>query len=402
MKTIINQKTNQRSFTDIIAPISFKEFSSKYWDKEVLLLQREDPTFFSSLISIKDLDTILQISRPKGGEIRVVKNQVPLDKTKYEEPDGGLNLNQIYAAYSDGHTIVINEINKFWNHLTKLCANLTQELGHKTVANLYLTPKHQTALSPHYDTHDVFVIQVEGEKHWKLYDMEYPTPLVNSFQPIFKRENLKNERNIVMKAGDVMYIPRGVPHEASTGNCSSLHLTLGVYATQYLDLFIKNLQFMAQNEVALRKALPLNFNKQNEKVLKNFTVCFEKIKEELVQDTTFTFAKALLSEDQRSRNTSPADGHFKSLDHLDEITMDTQVQKREFTNCSVQVTPTFARILFAGNVIKGPAAIAPIFQYITDTPGLFTVSELPLGSNENKIKIVKRLIRGGLLQVILE
>ena len=115
-------------------------------------------------------------------------------------------------------------------------------MSHNVIGNMYLTPANEKALSPHYDAHDVFVLQVSGEKNWILYDDEnFKTPLLKSFQPIFQREYLTGAREITLKAGDMMYIPRGVPHEAYTTNESSLHITLGVYSTQWIDLITKSL-----------------------------------------------------------------------------------------------------------------------------------------------------------------
>ena len=119
----------------------------------------------------------------KEGIKRVVKNQEPLLATRYENPDGTLNLNQLYAAYADGYTLVVNEINRYSEPINALVHNLRQELSHDVKVNAYLTPANQKALSPHYDTHDVFVLQISGKKHWNFYDdTNFKTPLLNNLQ----------------------------------------------------------------------------------------------------------------------------------------------------------------------------------------------------------------------------
>lgn len=37
-------------------------------------------------------------------------------------------------------------------------------------SNIYITPSNAQGFAPHYDDVDVFIIQVEGRKLWKLYD----------------------------------------------------------------------------------------------------------------------------------------------------------------------------------------------------------------------------------------
>ncbi len=396
MNTTKEKTTTINGFQDLIHPYAVEEFSKQYWDQKPLLIKREDTSYFQSLLSIDKVDEVLDFHRPKGNSIRVIKNQEPLSPVKYENADGSLNLNQLYASYSDGHTIVVNEIDRFWKPLKKLCSNIAELLQHKTVANMYLTPKNQKALMPHYDTHDVFVVQVEGTKHWKLYDTEYPTPLVNSFQPIFQREQLKNVREITVTAGDIMYIPRGVPHEAITTDESSLHLTIGVYPTQWLDLLQKTLHTVAMSNEELRKALPIGFLNQpsinTPETLKNILNC-------ILDTTNIKGAMQVIEEESRGQKRPLADGHFTHLDHLSTLEVDATLTQREHMNCKVQKLGSAARIIFAGNVIRGPISIAPALEFIATTKSSFQIHEIPSLSEDNKLKLAKRLIRGGLLQV---
>jgi NAD(P)-dependent dehydrogenase (short-subunit alcohol dehydrogenase family) len=47
---------------------------------------------------------------------------------------------------------------------------LAADLGHPTQVNAYITPPSSRGFSPHYDVHDVFVLQVAGEKHWRIHE----------------------------------------------------------------------------------------------------------------------------------------------------------------------------------------------------------------------------------------
>ncbi|GAA3522424.1 hypothetical protein GCM10022393_41260 [Aquimarina addita] len=400
MNTTLEKKEGISGFQDLIHPYSLADFSTHYWDKKSLLIKREDTCYFESLLTISNIDEVLDLNRPKGSSIRVVKYQEPLDKTKYENADGSLNLNQIYAAYVDGYTIVVNEIDRFWKPLKIFCHTTRDFLNHKTVANMYLTPKNQKGLLPHYDTHDVFVIQVSGTKHWKLYDVAYPTPMVNSFQPIFQREQLKNVKEITLNAGDMMYIPRGIPHEAITTDESSLHLTIGVYPTQWIDLLTKSLHHIAYTNVALRQALPIGFLESNPlAVHEEAQTKLQTILQEALNTKNMQGAKQLITEEFRTEQQPMGDGHFKNLDKINELNLNTRLVKRDRMNCKVQEIGAASRILFSGNVIKGPITIAPVFDFVVTRNETFQVQELPMLSDENKLKLCKRLIRGGLLKI---
>ena len=392
------------NFSDCIHPISNSDFISDYWENELLYIKRDNKNFYDAIFSIYSFDTVLEYGKPKGGNLRVVKNQEPLLPTKYENTDGSLNLNQIYAAYADGYTVVINEMNKYCAPINNLVHNMRHSLSHNVKANAYLTPANQKALSPHYDTHDVFVLQISGKKHWHFYDdTNFKTPLLNSFQPIFKPEQLSGKKEVTVKAGDLMYIPRGLPHEAYTSDESSLHLTIGVYPIQYVDVFAKAFQSLAQQDIDLRKALPvgfLNFSEEEKTKLKGeLTTKFKDKLRQIFESDNLESTLFLINDKFRNEVPPKSDGHFAQLDKIPKLTLDTKVTKRDNMPTKVLQDGFFSRIMFPGNVIKGPATIAPIFDYIAKSDNFF-IKDIPKVNDENKLKLAKRLIRGGLLKTV--
>lgn len=70
-------------------------------------------------------------------------------------------------------------------------------------------------VGPHIDNYDVFIIQGEGERRWKVGNKgdhkrrggDENSPLVEDFEPII---------DVVLKKGDVLYIPPGYPHCGET------------------------------------------------------------------------------------------------------------------------------------------------------------------------------------------
>ena len=304
----------------------------------------------------------------------------------------------------DGYTIVVNEINRYSAPINALVHNMRQELSHDVKANAYLTPTNQKALSPHFDTHDVFVLQIYGKKHWHFYDYtNYKTPLLNSFQPIFKEGQLSGKKEVTVKAGDLMYIPRGLPHEAYTSDESSLHLTIGVYPTQHVDIFSKAVQSIAQNDLDLRKALPvgfLNFNEADKKkFIKDLSSKFSDKLEKIFDTNNLEQTLFTVSDEFRNKVQPKSDGHFAQLDRIPNLTLETKLTKRENMPTKVIQVGNFSRIIFPGNVIKGPVQITSVFEYIAQSEEFF-VKDIPNVNDDNKLKLAKRLIRGGLLKTV--
>lgn len=81
---------------------------------------------------------------------------------------------------------------------------------------------------------DAFVLQVDGSKRWRLYDalIEQPRPDM-VFKPA-PRDIGEPFADFVLEAGDLLYLPSGIIHEAfceSEAGNSSLHLTVGIETT---------------------------------------------------------------------------------------------------------------------------------------------------------------------------
>ncbi|GAB3244603.1 hypothetical protein GCM10027346_42370 [Hymenobacter seoulensis] len=392
-----------KGLSDLIQPISIEDFEAHYWEKQFIHINRDNPDFFSSLFSIEDLDSLLAYNRPRGNSLRVVKSQQPMNPTIYENPDGSLNLNQLYAAYADGYTIVVNEIQRFWDPIKMLVENIRNYMSHNTVANLYLTPENEKALSPHYDSHDVFALQISGEKHWILYDdTHFKTPLLNSFQPVFQREHLTGAKEITMRAGDILYMPRGVPHEAYTTDKSSMHITIGVHSTQWIDFIAKSLINLSQQHIELRRALPIGYLKsKNENLLSSDTeLDFITILQQVFQKHNIEGSLNILEEEFRTKEQPKPDGHFLSLDKSNHIKLDSYLSKRDGVTSKVTNNISGARIIFQGNTIKGPSQITNSLEFISQQEGVFSVIDIPFLTDENKLKLAKRLVRGGLLKVV--
>ena len=82
--------------------------------------------------------------------------------------------------------------------------------------------------------HDVFVLQVAGEKHWTIHEPVLQAPLRD--QPWTERRDAVRERaaeppviDAVLRPGDALYLPRGYLHSARALGGVSAHLTVGVH-----------------------------------------------------------------------------------------------------------------------------------------------------------------------------
>src|SRR4029077_12022391 len=118
---------------------------------------------------------------------------------------------------------------------------LAAELGHPVQINAYVTPPDSQGFAAHYDTHDVFGLQISGSKRWTVHTPVIHDPLPGQVWEQHKSEVAARaaERPLidtVLSPGDALYLPRGFLHSAVARGEVSIHLTVGVHPVTGYDL----------------------------------------------------------------------------------------------------------------------------------------------------------------------
>lgn len=144
-----------------------------------------------------------------------------------------------------------------------------QEYFHCMVGtNVYLTPQNSQGFAPHYDDIEAFVLQLEGSKHWRVYNPRTPQEFLarDSSQNFNQDELGKPILDVVLEPGDMLYFPRGFIHQAVTVEGKhSLHITVSMYQrNSYADLLEAlvpaALQSAINSDVRFREGLPINIH----------------------------------------------------------------------------------------------------------------------------------------------
>src|SRR3546814_3093203 len=116
-----------------------------------------------------------------------------------------------------GFTIILNGLERYVGAVAELARGLEVELNFETQVNAYITPPGSQGFLPHYDDHDVIILQIQGSKRWHIYEQEGDVPSSELQQrEIFVGEGLSPATQLILTAGDVLYVPRGRIHAAET------------------------------------------------------------------------------------------------------------------------------------------------------------------------------------------
>jgi hypothetical protein len=187
-------------------------------------------------------------------EFDVIQRGTAVHTRAFLDAKSSPSVEAIRVALSQGATLRILGISRFEYHCGSQLHLLRKVLKREAFVNLYLTPAQCPGLKLHYDLEDSLVVQVRGEKHWKLYEASgprYPRQLSNG-PPAVRGDS---SHLIHMRAGDVLFVPSGVPHTVETRESASQHVTFGVHVSRQVTLLSALLDEFAASEEELRRPI---------------------------------------------------------------------------------------------------------------------------------------------------
>lgn len=394
------QARPQLGLTDLLSPLTAAEFMSAYWEKQPLVVHRDDPDYYAGPLSFRDVDHILSTSSVRSSELKVVVNgrEIPLVELAASGPGGLSNgLEVLYDLYRKGSTVVFKFLHERWEPLGRLCRALSGEFSAGFQANAYLTPAGAQGLTSHYDTHDVFVLQVWGSKHWRLYEspdvlplhsQHYRRPAAGPGAPV---------REFDLRAGDLMYMPRGTVHDATSNDAASLHITLGVLPVLWSTVLRDALDQAIESDPRLRGALPAGFALDS---------ALRSRAEDTLAGLLTSVATAVRPHDLVERAASRAlvgrqpvlDGHLLDLEGLRTLGPDTKVRRRPDLLWSLSREGAVLTLEFHGKVVRLPERVEPEVRYLLTAATPFAARDITGALDvEGRLVLVQRLVREGLL-----
>lgn len=141
----------------------------------------------------------------------------------------------IQEAFLQGHSMVINSLNRWSEPGTRVAKDLNAAADLPADVYMYLTPPHSQSYGMHSDVMDAFMVQLGGSKSWKVCDVtSWMAPGERYDQLPLKLNGTCEE--VLMQQGDVMYLPYGTLHQASTSSDYSMHLTVNIERQYYVWL----------------------------------------------------------------------------------------------------------------------------------------------------------------------
>jgi hypothetical protein len=386
---------------ELIDPLPIEEFLSTYWERRYLLVRSpENPSLRDlsrTLFSFDQMDQILSVPGPRFRDfIRMSRggHSIPPGEYSAARNDGlvDFDVEKVLELYGDGATITLNRAHQCSAELASLCVSLANEFNAHVNANVYITPPNSQGFSAHSDTHDVFLIQVEGRKKWKIQrNLEY---LATPRNPNVTSDSggAAEWEEFYLDSGDAVYIPRGLLHEGIADASHSLHVTLGIHSYTWADLVRDALADVEGSYTLLRQAIPAS--------PRDFESTLGAISSKLTAhlsdtDPMRSFACARTAAYRRGSFR----GRFHRLCNPSPITATTAVRIRHGLDIGLESRNDEVLLNFGMKSLAFPLYVSAHLHILLESAEV-TAKELPSDiDDDGKLTLLRRLLSEGVVEV---
>ena len=246
--------------TSLLSPTTIQGFLASSWGRRPFLVHPTRPDRFEGLLNLAEFEFLMSaVATP--GWVGIVKDVNRPPSREQLTRDGTIDVAGIQKAIEANHSLLLNKVHRLHPATGKLCRQLTADFRSAGVvlrrpirANAYYTPPHSQGFAPHYDDHEVLVMQLHGTKLWRIHK-EVKWPRKPMGEPLGADAISANPQEITLHTGDVFYLPRGFVHEALATDGSSLHVTLSIEAANWSHV----LERLIDLEDRLGEPLPIGF-----------------------------------------------------------------------------------------------------------------------------------------------
>jgi hypothetical protein len=275
---------------------------------------------------------------------------------------------------------------------------LELELSHAVQANAYVTPAGSRGLGVHYDTHDVFVLQLSGTKSWAIYPPVLEDPLASQPWKGTAADAGEPILSVELAAGDCLYVPRGFLHAAEAQRELSAHLTIGVVTTTWYDVVQTLIAGLAE-EPELRRALPPGWAHDPDAVSIGIEEAVGRVQKWLDSVDARAVAQGTTRRFLAGRPPILA-GQLAQLGLVDRLGDGSRLRRREGSVCLLEVTGDVLTVALGGKELRMPAALEAALARVAAV-GPFRLGDLgDLLDGPSRLVLARRLVVEGLLEIV--
>jgi len=223
-----------------LGDISVEEFLRDYWQKKPLFIPQAFPNFTSQIDADElagfalddDVTSRLVIENPDNGRWQVTHGPLPLSAFESLPPSHWSLLIQ----HADALDPQVNDL-----------LNAFRFIPSWRLDDIMISyASDQGGVGPHFDYFDVFLLQAQGKRRWRIGPQYDSNSALVADSPMKVLQHFNTEHEYIVEPGDLLYIPPQFGHWGQAQG-ESITYSIGFRAPSHADILLEYSQELAAN-----------------------------------------------------------------------------------------------------------------------------------------------------------
>ncbi len=213
------------------------QFLAEYWQKKPLLVRQAIPNF-KGLLTPNELAGFACEDDVQSRIIQQKKGKWTLLNGPFDEAD-------FTKLPKHDWTLLVQSVNHHLPEATDLLAQFNF-IPHARLDDLMVSyaPKGG-GVGAHVDSYDVFLLQGNGRRNWKISSQKDLSLIENA--PLKILQNFNAEQEWVLEAGDMLYLPPQIAHWGISESDDCMTYSIGFRAPKTQELLHEFLNYLQDN-----------------------------------------------------------------------------------------------------------------------------------------------------------
>lgn len=215
------------SRSNILGEITPRDFLRSHWQKRPLLVRQALPGFTSPI----DAGELAGLACEDNVESRLIEKH----GDRYALEQGPFDAARFAKLPERDWTLLVQDIEK---HLPDFAEylDLFRFIPQWRIDDLMISiAAHGGGVGPHVDAYDVFLLQANGRRRWRIAESFDPEIVPDTDVRVLK--HFDAEQDWILEPGDMLYLPPNVAHDGIALDDECMTWSIGFRAPSLRDMF---------------------------------------------------------------------------------------------------------------------------------------------------------------------
>ncbi len=218
--------------------IAADEFLKTHWQRAPYLFRNTN----LDLSTLPDTQTLFKLAAQEGVQSRIVYTDDELRyQAIYDEPEAWDEVTNKQP------TLLVSDIEKWHPPAMKLLQHFPFIKSWRFDDLMMSYAPEGASVGAHTDHYDVFLVQVQGRRRWSYDDQPLAQPQWVMDSELAVLKDYQPEHSHELQAGDVLYLPPGIPHHGISTSDDCVTCSIGLRAPSKAELLMAITELASQD-----------------------------------------------------------------------------------------------------------------------------------------------------------